>query len=63
MEYDTADDFDENEDIILPDTIWGEVVYICYILSDMLKCPENFGSALTMLLRQIRFFVRWKKFK
>lgn len=63
MEYDTANNFDENEDIILPDTVWGEVVYIYCILSDMLKRPEKSGSNLTALLRQIRFFIRWKKFK
>lgn len=54
-------ELDEDDDIILPDTIWGELVYIKFILADMLKNPESFKDEFIKLKRQIYFFVLWMK--
>lgn len=56
-------DFDEDEDIILPDTLWGEIIYIKFILIDTFKNPKKLKTNYTRLIRQIRFFNRWMKIK
>ena len=54
-------DFDENDDVILPDTYWGEIVYIYYILKDIIKNPDDRKRKFDNLLRQIRIHIRWMK--
>ena len=56
-------EIDEDDDIILPDTIWGELVYIYYILKDIRKSKENRQDKLAKLKRQIKFFICWLKVK
>lgn len=54
----TLDDFDEDDDVILPDTYWGELVYIFYILRYMYKAKDK-KLEFSKLLRQIRLHKRW----
>lgn len=56
----SLDDFDEEDDIILPDTYWGELVYIFYILRYMHKAKDK-KAEFQKLLRQIRIHMRWMK--
>ena len=57
------DDFDENDDVILPDTYWGKIVYIFFILKDIIKNPDGRKIKLENLLRQIRIHKRWMRVK
>ena len=43
------ENFDEEEYIIVPETIWGEIAYIYFILK--------------LLKRQLQFFKRWQCLK
>lgn len=54
-------EFDEEDDIILPQTVIGELVYICFILSDIIKTKDNRAKKWFELKRQIHFFIRWKR--
>ncbi len=57
------DNFDEENDIILPNSIFGEIIYIFYILKDICNSKENKEHKLTKLKQQIRFFFRWMRVK
>lgn len=59
----SIDDFDENDDVILPDTYWGEIVYIFYILKDIIKNPDGRKRKFDNLLKQIRIHKRWMRVK
>ena len=48
--------FDETDDIIIPESIWGEVVYIIYILKDIITHSKKRKEKLSALKRQIYFF-------
>ena len=41
MNKELIENFDEYEDIILPDTLWGEIIYIKFILIDTFKNQKN----------------------
>ena len=56
-------EFDEKEDIILPDTYWREIVYIVYILADIIKTRTNIRQKLFELKRQIKIHHKWMKVK
>lgn len=51
-------DFDENEDCVLPDTIWGELILIFYMIKDLLKSTDK-GTKFRDLKRQIRIYICW----
>ncbi len=53
--------FDEDEDIILPNSIWGEFVYIIFVLFDIMRFSQGRGEKFVKLKRQISFFKRWMK--
>ncbi len=55
--------FDEEDDIILPETFWGEIVYIKFVIVDMIKHQKNLKEKLIRLKRQIYFFLRQMKYK
>lgn len=55
--------FDEEDDIILPGTFWGEIVYIKFVIVDMIKHQKNLKEKLIRLKRQIYFFLRQMKYK
>lgn len=57
------ENFDEDEDIILPDTIWGEFKLILFITSRMIKFPEERSKLYIELKRQIYFYTLWMKNK
>ena len=59
----SVNDFDENDDVILPDTYWGELVYIFYILKDIIKNPNDRNLKLKTLFRQIKIHKRWMQVK
>ena len=59
----TIYEFDEKEVIILPDTYWGEIVYIVYILADIIKTRTNIRQKLFELKRQIKIHHKWMKVK
>ena len=49
--------FDEEDDIILPVTFWGEIYYIYCIVADMIKKRRFSKSELLKLKIQFNF---WK---
>ena len=49
--------YDEDDDIILPDTHWGEILLIYYMLIDIIKGPDK-KKKLGILSRQIKFYKR-----
>lgn len=53
--------FDEDEDVILPNSIYGEIVYIFYILWDMYQNRKTAPKQWFLLKRQIRMFRLWRK--
>lgn len=55
--------YDPEDDVILPDYIWGEFCYICCILEDIIfnRCDRK--QEWFKLKRQIRIFIRWQKLK
>lgn len=55
--------FDEEDDIILPETFWGEIVYIKFVIVDMIKHQKNLKEKFIRLKRQIYFFLRQMKYK
>jgi len=57
------ENFDEKEFVIVPETFWGELVYIFYIVRDMLQTKKNIKRKTLMLKRQICFFKRWQCLK
>ncbi len=61
--YGDIPNFDEDDDIILPNSIFGEIYYIWCITSDMLKTRKNLDKKWMLLKRQIYFFIKWLKVK
>ncbi|MBO6087078.1 hypothetical protein J6P92_01875 [bacterium] len=57
------DDFDENDDVILPDTYWSELVYIFYILRDIIENPDDRKLKFQKLLSQIKIHKHWMQVK
>lgn len=57
------EDFDEEDDVILPDTYFGELIYIFYILRDIIQNSDNRKLKFDYLLRQIRIHKRWMQVK
>lgn len=55
--------FDEDDDVILPDTIFGELYLIIFVLFYMLCHPKERQKEWKYLKRQIRFFRLWMKNK
>lgn len=55
------ENFDKEEDIILPDTYFGEFVYILFILWDIAIHRKDIKRNWQLLQRQIGFFWLWKK--
>lgn len=57
-------DFNEEDDeIILPDTFLGEILYVFYCLRDILKNKKRFQPSVVELQRQVHFFFKWMKIK
>lgn len=51
--------FDEEEDVILPLTLFGELVYIFYIVRDMIEDKTDLDKKKRLLYRQICMFWKW----
>ena len=58
-----AENFDEEDDVILPDTHFGEIVYIYYILKDIIINKTDRKKKFQNLIRQIRIYKRWVQVK
>lgn len=56
-------ELDDQDDIILPSSIWGEIYYIKCALYEIYKYPQMKKQKWTELRRQIMFFFRWMKNK
>lgn len=62
--YDVDDLFDEDDNIIVPTTYWGEFVYILYIIRYIFQHPKEYREQLTKLKSQInifKFYLRQKQ--
>lgn len=55
MNNELIENFNEDEDIILPDTLWGEIIYIKFIILDTIENPQKLKINYIRLARQIRF--------
>lgn len=53
--------FNDEDDIILPNSILGEFVYISFVLVDIMSFSQGRGEKFVKLKRQISFFKRWMK--
>lgn len=65
-EYYESGFFDPDEDIILPNSVIGEIYYIYCIILDIFKHrkeKEYIKSEFVSLKRQIKFFKKWIKVK
>lgn len=52
---------DEEDDIIIPVTYFGEIIYILFILTDILFNKNDRKKKFNRLKCQIRIFMRWKE--
>ena len=57
------ENYSEEEDIILPDNIFAEIIYILITLKNIFKKNKNKHLEYDKLKRQIRFFQLWMKIK
>lgn len=53
--------YDPEDDVILPDNIWGEIFYIYCVLEDIIFNRCNRKLEWFRLKRQIRIFIKWSK--
>ncbi len=53
----------EDEDIILPDTVWGEIIYICFVLKHIIFHSKNKKNDYKKLLCQIRIYKKWREMR
>jgi len=53
--------FNEDEDVILPNSLLGELIYIFYIIRDIYTTKTNTEKKWFLLKRQIRMFRLWRK--
>lgn len=56
-------DFDEEDDIILPNTLFGEMKLVFFVISRMIKFPKEREKLSIELKRQVYFYARWMKNK
>ena len=56
-------DKNETEDIILPNSWWGEIIYIFFCIKDIIKQQEDRRRKFSNLIRQIKIHQRWMKIK
>ena len=61
IDLDIWDVYDADDDVILPDTIFGELYYIYCILSDIITNNCNRKLEWFRLKRQIRIYIQWRK--
>ena len=54
---------DETEDIILPNSWWGEIIYVFFCIKDIIKQPKDRRRKFSNLIRQIKIHRRWMKIK
>lgn len=55
--------YDPEDDVILLDTIWGELYYIYCNLEDIIFNRCNRKESLRRLNVQIKIYIRWRKNK
>lgn len=54
---------DEEDDIILPNNFWYELVYIYCMIEDIIVNRTNTKQKWKSLKRQIRIWLRWIRVK
>ena len=57
------DSYNEADDIILPDTYWGELLYILFCIKNIIKQQEHRKEKVLILIRQIKIHYKWMKIK
>lgn len=63
LQIPTNDSYDETEDIILPNSWWGEIIYIFLCIKEIIKQLEDRRKNFSNLVRQIKIHRRWMKIK
>lgn len=53
--------FDENEDLPLPETIWGEIRFIWFMIRYIIKHHDEREKEIFNLKRQVMIYVKWLK--
>lgn len=53
--------YNPEDDVILPDTIWGELYYIYCNLEDIILNRCNRKQEWFKLKRQIKIYIQWRK--
>lgn len=54
---------DGTEDIILPNSWWGEIIYIFFCIKDIINQRDHRQEKFSNLVRQIKIHRRWMKIK
>lgn len=63
LQIPTNDSYDETDDIILPNSWWGEIIYIFFCIKDIIKEQKDRQRKFSHLVRQIKIHRRWMKIK
>ena len=58
-----SEEFDEEDDIVLPNSHLGELFYILFILRDITRNPKNLSRKFGILKNQIRVYSYLMKVK
>lgn len=53
--------FDEKEDLPLPETIWGEIRFIWFMIRYIIKHPDEREKEIFNLKRQFTIYIVWLK--
>lgn len=64
IDYDfdlTEEEYEEYENVILPETMWGEIYYIYCMVKRIITSPKDREFQKYLLKRQIRIYGRWRK--
>jgi len=57
------EDFDEEDDMILPNSYLAEFIYILFVIKDIIKNPKRRKWKFNRLITQIYMHRKWMKVK
>ena len=63
LQIPTNDSYNETEDIILPNSWCGEIIYIFFCIKDIINQRDHRQEKFSNLVRQIKIHRRWMKIK
>ncbi len=55
------EEYEEYENVILPETMWGEIYYIYCMVKRIITSPKDREFQKYLLKRQIRIYRRWRQ--